>query len=126
MEVVTLVKQAQKGDKEALIQLVMAEKVAYYKLAYILVKDREEALDSLQDMIVILYENIGKLKDETAFYSWSKTILVNRCKKRLKDKKKVISLEAIKEETKEEGFCIKKVWRGNGHRRIKSYSSKRP
>ncbi len=112
MEIASLVKQAQKGDKEALIQLVMAEKAAYYKLAYVLVKDKEEALDSLQDMIVILYENISKLKDETAFYSWSKTILVNRCKKKLKDKKRVISLEDVVEETREQDVLKQKSIEG--------------
>ncbi|PHV69321.1 RNA polymerase subunit sigma-24 [Sporanaerobium hydrogeniformans] len=98
MEIIRLVKQAKQGDKEALIELVMSQKEAYYKLAYVLMRDKEEALDSLQDMIVLLYDNIKKLKKEEAFYSWSKTILMNRCKKKLKDKRKFISLEAIREQ----------------------------
>lgn len=93
-----LIKQAKKGDKEALLQLVMAQKIDYYKLAYVYMKNEDDTLDAMQDMIVILYENIHKLKKEEAFYSWSKTILVNSCKSILRKKKKVIPIEEVKEE----------------------------
>ncbi|WP_291351457.1 sigma factor [Desulfosporosinus sp.] len=42
-------------------------------------KNHDDALDITEDMILKVYENIKKLKDEHAFYSWSKTILVNCC-----------------------------------------------
>lgn len=62
VEIKSLIKRAKKGDKEALLQLVMNQKNDYYKLAYIYMKNEEDALDVIQDMIVILYENIHKLK----------------------------------------------------------------
>ena len=99
-----LVKQAKKGDKEALLELVMAQQIEYYKLAYVYMKDKDQALDALQDMIVILYENISKLKKEESFYSWSKTILVNLCKNKLKKNKRLISIEEIKEQAVEEVY----------------------
>ena len=97
-----LVKQARKGDKEALLELVMAQQIEYYKLAYVYMKDKDQALDAIQDMIVILYENISKLKKEDSFYSWSKTILVNSCKNKLKKNKRLISMDEIKEQAIEE------------------------
>ncbi len=93
-----LIKQAKNGDKEALLKLVIAQKTDYYKLAYVYMKNEDDALDAIQDMIVILYENIHKLKKDDSFYSWSKTILVNSCKNILKKNKKIVSLEAVKEE----------------------------
>lgn len=90
-----LIKQAKRGDKEALLKLIMDKKDEYYKLAYVYLKNREDSLDALQDMIIILYENIHKLKKEEAFYSWSKTILVNCCKKILKVSNKTIPFEKI-------------------------------
>lgn len=84
METELLIKKAKKGDKEALLQLVMAHEADYYKLAYVYMKNKDDALDAMQDMIVILYENMSKLKKEESFYSWSKTILVNLCKNKLK------------------------------------------
>ncbi|MDF2531754.1 MAG: polymerase subunit sigma-24 [Clostridia bacterium] len=93
-----LVRKAKQGDKEALVQLIMAEKQTYYKLAYVYMKNAEDAMDAMEDMIVILYESISRLKNESSFYSWSKTILVNCCKNSLKKKNKVVLLEQFQEE----------------------------
>lgn len=98
MEIISLVKRAKQGDKEALVQLIMEQKSEFYKLAYVYLKNREDALDAMEDMIVILYENINRLKKEEAFYSWSKTILVNCCKNLLRKRKKIVAFEDIKEE----------------------------
>lgn len=86
MQVKDLVARARDGDKEALIQLVMGSKDDYYRLAYVYLQNKEDALDALQDMIIILFEHLGQLNRPEAFYSWSKTILVNCCKKMLKKK----------------------------------------
>lgn len=102
MEEKFLIKKAKRGDKEALIELIMSQKSDYYKLAYVYMKNKDDSLDAMQDMIVILYENIGSLKKDEAFYSWSKTILVNLCKKSLKDKNKVLSIETLKEQVYED------------------------
>lgn len=104
MEKKMLIKKAKTGDKDALVQLIMSEKDDYYKLAYIYLKNKEDSLDALEDMIVILYENIYKLKKDEAFFSWSKTILVNRCKKKLKHRKKVVPLDSISEPSYTEDY----------------------
>lgn len=99
-----LVKRAKKGDRDALIELIMDQGDNYYKLAYVYLKSEADSMDALQDTIVILYNNIKKLRKEEAFYSWSKTILVNECKKRLRERKKLISLEDVKEGAFEEKY----------------------
>jgi len=98
VEIERLVKKAKQGDKDALVQLIMAEKEVYYKLAYVYMKNAEDAMDAMEDMILILYENISRLKNESSFYSWSKTILVNCCKNSLKKKNKVVFLETLQEQ----------------------------
>lgn len=109
METVLLVKKARQGDREALLQLIMDRKEDYYKLAYVYMKNQEDALDALEDMIVILYENIHRLKKEEAFYSWSKTILVNCCKKTLRKNKRLIYLDAVREQAVESPFGDKEA-----------------
>jgi RNA polymerase sigma factor (sigma-70 family) len=99
-----LVKRAKQGDQDALVKLVMAQKQEYFKLAYVYMKDKEDSMDAMEDMILILYENIHKLKKDDSFYSWSKTILVNCCRGLLRKKKKIISLDYIKEETYDGDF----------------------
>lgn len=109
MEAAALVRQARKGDKEALIQLVMDQKNEYYRLAYTYTGNREDSLDALQDMIVILFDNIRKLKDDSAFYSWSKTILVNRCRTMLRKSGRIVSLDDRKEEPYQENYAVRET-----------------
>lgn len=109
MDLAELVKKAQHGDKDALVQLIMDRKAEYYRLAYIYVKNEEDALDIMQDMILILYQNIHRLKKEDSFYSWSKTILVNCCKRYLKMKGKTILINRESEFEKESVFEDKDV-----------------
>lgn len=104
MDIKLLIVQAKKGDKEALLKLVIDKQTEYYKLAYVYIKNNEDALDAMQDMIVILYENISKLKKEESFYSWSKTILVNLCKNKVKKKKSLIFLDDMKDQAIDEVY----------------------
>lgn len=53
---VKLVKKAQNGNKEALLQLILAKQDDYYRLAWSYMKNEHDALDVMEDMIVILYE----------------------------------------------------------------------
>lgn len=92
MNVSRLVKQAQKGNKEALLQLIIAEQDAYYRLAYSYMRNEHDAMDAMEDMIVTLYEKLDQLKKGEAFYSWSKTILVNRCKTMLRKNERLLPL----------------------------------
>lgn len=93
MKVVRLVRKAKKGNKEALLQLIMNQRDDYFRLALTYMGNANDAMDAMDEMIVSLYENIHQLKKESAFYSWSKTILVNRCKQMLKKEKKTVLLD---------------------------------
>ncbi|MGI6225462.1 MAG: RNA polymerase sigma factor [Peptococcales bacterium] len=102
-----LIVKAKKGDKNALVKLVMEKKDEYYKLAYIYLNNQEDALDALGDMILILHQNIKRLKKPESFYSWSKTILVNCCRKLIRKQKKVIFLDRLPEIPYNEKFSLK-------------------
>ncbi|MEZ7172412.1 sigma-70 family RNA polymerase sigma factor [Sporosarcina sp. OR05] len=90
MGFVRLVKKAKKGSKEALLQLIHEQQDAYYRLALTYMKNPHDAMDAMEEMIVSLYQSIHQLQKEEAFYSWSKTILVNRCKQMLRKREKVV------------------------------------
>ncbi|WP_053957646.1 RNA polymerase sigma factor [Inediibacterium massiliense] len=104
MDIQDLVQKSKQGDQEALVKLIMSKKDDYYKLAYVYMKNSEDAMDAMEDMIVILYENIYQLKKENAFFSWSKTILVNCCKNILRQNKKSIALDFVEDRFYESGF----------------------
>jgi len=109
MDIVDLVERAKKGDKEALIQLIMQKKEEYYRLAYVYTGNKEDSLDALQEMIVILFDNIKKLRDADAFYSWSKTILVNECKRILRKRKREVPVEEKGEDSYIENYHGKEI-----------------
>lgn len=104
MDMTTLIRKAKKGDKDALVQLIMDEKQDYFRLAYAYTKNQADALDALGDMIVILYEKISSLRNERRFDTWSRTILVNCCKEILRKRRKIIPLEQLPEGSHEERF----------------------
>lgn len=106
-EFIEMIKRAKMGDKEVLIELIMSQKQDYYRLAYIFMKNQDDALDAMEDMILKVYENIKRLKDDIAFYSWSKTILVNCCKNNLRRKNKIILIRNIPEGSYEDVFLVK-------------------
>lgn len=90
MDVDRLVRKAKKGNKESLLQLIMSEKDDYYRLAFTYMGNTHDAMDAMEEMIVRLYEKIHQLEKEEAFYSWSKTILVNCCKSLLQKRNKLV------------------------------------
>lgn len=106
-EFIQIVKQAKMGNKEVLIQLIMSQKQDYYRLAYVFMKNQDDALDAMEDMILKVYENIKKLKDDKAFYSWSKTILVNCCKNNLIKQNRVVLMRTIPEGPHEDVLYVK-------------------
>ncbi|WP_432352915.1 sigma-70 family RNA polymerase sigma factor [Sporosarcina sp. A2] len=93
MRIVRLVKKAKKGNKDALLQLINEQQDEYYRLALTYMGNPHDAMDAMEDMIVSLYQSIPQLKKEELFYSWSKTILVNRCKKLLQKQQTIILME---------------------------------
>lgn len=107
MDINILVKKAKTGDKEALVQLIMSKQEDYYKLAYVYMQNPEDSMDAMEDMILIIYENINSLRKEDAFYSWSKSILVNCCKNILRKRNKLVLLDTIKQESYKEPYSDK-------------------
>ncbi|MNJ55815.1 sigma-70 family RNA polymerase sigma factor [Paenibacillus bouchesdurhonensis] len=95
MNAVRYVKKAKRGNKDALLQLILAEKDSYYRLALTYMGNSHDAMDAMEEMIVKLYENIGQLNKEEAFYSWSKTILANCCKALLRKRDKLVLIDDV-------------------------------
>lgn len=60
MKVIRLVKKAKKGHKEALLELIMAQQDDYYRLALSYMGNPHDAMDAMEEMIVILYEKMGQ------------------------------------------------------------------
>ena len=74
---IMLVKQAQKGDKNAFEELFHLEKEYMYKCAYLYTKNREDALDLVQNCIVNSMVSIKELREPRYFRTWMTKIMIN-------------------------------------------------
>ena len=87
-----LVRKAKKGDKEAFSQLIEEVKKQSYKIAYCYLNSQEDSLDAVCDAIEKAFNNIKKLNEPKFFKTWFIRIVINECKKKLREKERVVYL----------------------------------
>ncbi len=63
----------------ALIQYLEENQERFYRIAFSYAKNRESALDLVQDAVVKAISNIGSLKKQEYLRTWFYRILVNEC-----------------------------------------------
>ena len=72
-----LVARAQAGDRPAFQQLVERHQRRVYQLVLGIVKDREEAMDVMQDTFVKVHQNLQGFKGDALFTTWTHRIAYN-------------------------------------------------
>ena len=87
----TFKKNSIKNNSEAFEELLLQYKSYLYKVAY--VKDKEAALDILQETSFKAWLNIHSLKDEEKFKPWITKILVNTAINYIRKESKVIYID---------------------------------
>lgn len=56
-----------------------------YRTALYYMRNRQEAEDAVQDAVLTAYEKFYQLKDREKFAPWIMQILINRCRRRMKE-----------------------------------------
>lgn len=108
MEIEDKIKSAQRGNDDAFYELINEKKEILYKTAFTYVKNKEDALDIVQETVYKSYISIKKLKEPKYFNTWLVRILINCSIDFMRKNKKNINLnEAISDtsyqhESKEE------------------------
>ncbi len=97
-----LVKQAQKGNSNAFVELIEQNKMAMYKVAKSYLYNEEDAADAMQDTVLAVYEHIGQLKEPKYFKTWMIRILINKCKNILRKQSNYCPLEKGPEQVYED------------------------
>jgi RNA polymerase sigma-70 factor (ECF subfamily) len=75
-----LVKQVQKGDKEAFNLLVQKYQFRIIKLVTRYVQDPSEAMDVAQEAFIKAYRSLANFRGDSAFYTWLYRIAINTAK----------------------------------------------
>jgi RNA polymerase sigma-70 factor (ECF subfamily) len=80
----TLVRRARAGEVEALACLLERHRPSLYAAAIGLLRNRDDALDAVQETFVIAVTKIGTLRDPAAVGGWLYRVLRNTCLMRLR------------------------------------------
>ncbi|MHC1684197.1 MAG: sigma-70 family RNA polymerase sigma factor [Clostridiaceae bacterium] len=92
MELEKQIKLAIKGDEEAFSYLMNINKENLYRTSFAYVKNKEDALDVLQETVYKAFISIEKLKEPKHFNTWLTRILINNAINLINKNKKIISL----------------------------------
>ncbi len=87
------VQKAKKGNNKAFQELMEEEKIKLYKIAYIYMKNEDDALEVFQETVYKAFISIKNLKDERYFSTWITRILINTAIDLLRKKKRVIPMD---------------------------------
>ncbi|WP_070120055.1 sigma-70 family RNA polymerase sigma factor [Bacillus marinisedimentorum] len=87
---IDLVKKAINGNVKAFEKLVKKESEKLYKTAFLYVRNKEDALDVLQETIYKAFVSIEQVKQPEFFNSWLTKILIRTAYDFLRKKKRVV------------------------------------
>lgn len=87
------IKKAQRGDKNSFLALFQSYQNDIYRLAYINVKNEEEALDIVQETAYRSFKSIKTLKEPKYFKTWLMKIAISCSIDLLRKKNKLVPIE---------------------------------
>lgn len=82
-------------DNHSFEMLVTAQTDTLYRVSMAMLKNEHDAQDAVHDAIMIAYQNRSKLRQEQYFGTWLTRILIRRCGKMLKARKRNVDIEAL-------------------------------
>lgn len=74
---IRLIKESMKGNKKSFGILIKNNKEYLYKMAFLYVKDEQDALEVIHETVYRAFLNIEKLKKAKFFNTWITRILIN-------------------------------------------------
>lgn len=92
MNIGRLVKKAQKGNDKAYLELFQQYEADIYRMAYVYVKNKNDALDVVQEVAYQSFKNISTLNKPEYFKTWLMKITINCALNVINKNKKVVQL----------------------------------
>lgn len=98
MMIIRLVKKAQKGDHKAFLKLFQQHEKDIYRIAFVYVKNQNDALDVVQEVAFRLFKKIDTLQNPEYFKTWLIKIAITCSIDIVRKRKKVVHLKSEYEE----------------------------
>ncbi len=85
---IELIEQFSNGDHDAFELLIVRYEAKIYSTCYYFLKNKEDAEDVAQEVIIKLYRKLHTYRKEAAFSTWLNYISANACRDYLRKKKR--------------------------------------
>ncbi|WP_247741047.1 sigma-70 family RNA polymerase sigma factor [Cohnella sp. LGH] len=86
------VMRARQGDREAFTRLMRQLETPMYAVAKQIVQRDEDCADAMQETVFIAYKSMYTLREPAYFRTWIIRILINECRRLLKQRNKQVPL----------------------------------
>ncbi len=88
-----LIRRAQSGDRDALIELLRSIENSVYRSAYYILGNEQDALDASQEALIRIYRKIDTFQEKAKFSTWVQRIVSNICMDKFRAKKETVSID---------------------------------
>jgi RNA polymerase sigma factor (sigma-70 family) len=93
MQEAELIRKAQSGDHEALVQLLRSIENSVYRSAYYILGNEQDALDASQEVLIRIYRKIDTYQEKAKFTTWVQRIVSNVCMDKFRTMKETVSID---------------------------------
>lgn len=91
--------RAKAGDRKAFESIISCHEQKIYALCFKFMGNEHDACDAFQDVMLKIFLNIAKFKENSAFSTWVYRIAVNTCLDIIRKRKNIVSLEEYSEKS---------------------------
>ncbi len=88
-----LIRKAQAGDHDALVELLRSIENSVYRSAYYILGNEQDALDASQEALIRIYRKIDTYQEKAKFSTWVQRIVSNICMDKFRAKKETVSID---------------------------------
>jgi len=88
-----LIRNAQSGDRDALVSLLREIETHVYRTAYYILGNEQDALDASQEALLRVYVKINSYEQKAMFKTWVQRIVTNVCIDMFRRAKPTVSIE---------------------------------
>lgn len=93
-----LVRRAQKGEKDAFLELIDGSKLSMSRAALAILRDEEDAADAISETVLTAFAKLCDLREPKYFKTWLTRILICNCYGILRLRRGRVSWESVPEE----------------------------
>ena len=90
-----LVRKAQKGDRDAFIQLIEQQKMSMTRVALSILHNEDDAADAIGETVLAAFSQLCTLREPRYFKTWLTRVLIHNCYDILRGQQRMTAVDAL-------------------------------